>query len=113
MYQRGGLLFVLVGVAAAALVGFGAPLAMGQLHLGFQELVKDDGVGIDVPGYSVPSLVDWDSDGLPDLIVGEGSGSYAAMVRVYLNVGTACAPEFSGYVFAQSDGSDLVLTGGG
>ena len=38
-----------------------------------------------MPGYSVPSLVDWNEDGRPDLTVGEGSGATGpARVRVKL-----------------------------
>ena len=99
-------------LAQAALV-IPACSACGQLDLGAEELVQASGIDIDVPGYSVPSFVHWDADGLEDLVVGEGSGSFTPKVRVYLNVGTAGDPQFSTYFYAQSDGSDLTVPGGG
>jgi hypothetical protein len=91
-----------------------AGFAFGQIDLGPEELVQAGGADIGVPGYSVPSHVDWNNDGLMDLIVGEGSGTYPqAKVRIYLNTGTSSAPQFSSYTYAQSDGSDLSTPGSG
>ncbi len=82
------------------------------LTLGPEELVQAEGVAIDVPGYSVPSFALWDGDNIKDLIVGEGSGSFPdARIRVYLNLGTAAEPLFSGYEFVESDGSSIDLSG--
>jgi hypothetical protein len=83
------------------------------LRLGPEELVQAAGVDIAVPGYSVPSFVDWDNDGDNDLVIGEGSGSYTGKVRVYKNVGSASAPQFSGFSYVQSNGSDLTCPGSG
>jgi hypothetical protein len=77
------------------------------LNLGPEEIVQADGYDIMVPGYSVPSFVDWDNDGKKDLLVGEGGGFGDAKIRVYLNVGTKSNPQFSNYFCAQSDGFDL------
>ena len=87
--------------------------ARADIILGPEELVEAGGVTIEVPGYSVPSFAHWDRDGLPDLVVGAGSGSDTAKVRVYLNVGSAGNPEFDAYFYVQSEGSDLVCPGGG
>lgn len=73
------------------------------LKLGPEEIVQADGNDIMVPGYSVPSFVDWDNDGKKDLVVGEGGGFGDAKVRVYLNVGTKSNPQFSNYFCVQSD----------
>jgi hypothetical protein len=73
------------------------------LNLGPEEFVEANSVDIDVGDYSVPSYVDWNNDGLEDLIIGSSEGK----VRVYLNVGTESVPEFSGYFYAKSGGSDL------
>ena len=86
---------------------------VGQLNLGSEELVQDDEGDIDVFGYSVPSSVHWDDDGLKDLVVGEGSGTYTGKVRVYLNEGTSSYPQFSNYFYAQSNYSDLTVPGSG
>ncbi len=83
------------------------------LNLGLEELIQANGVDINVPGYSVPSFVDWNNDKLNDLVIGDGGGSGDAKVRVYLNVGTESEPEFSDYFYAQSDGSDLVCPASG
>ena len=91
----------------------GAAPALAQLDLGAEEIVQAGGAAIDVPGYSVPSFVHWDGDGLRDLVVGEGSGTYTPKVRVYLNAGTSGSPLFSTYFYAQSGGGDLTVPGGG
>jgi hypothetical protein len=86
----------------------------GQPNLGPEELVQSDGIDIQVPGYSVPSLARWDGDALEDLIVGEGGGGVSeAKVRVYLNSGSLTAPQFTTFFYAQSRESDLVATGQG
>ena len=98
-------------ILALTVLAISSRPAFGQPNLGSEELVQAGGVAIDVPGYSVPSFVHWDADGLEDLIVGEGDGTYTPKVRVYLNVGTAGDPQFSTYFYAQSDGSDLTVPG--
>jgi hypothetical protein len=80
--------------------GLGGELS---LVLGPEEIVEANGVDIDVGTYSVPSYVDWDNDGLNDLVIGTGSG----YVHVYLNIGTQSNPQFFSYFRAQSDGNDL------
>ena len=83
------------------------------LYLGPEELVQADGNDIQVPGYSVPSFVDWNNDKLNDLVIGEGGGFGDAKVRVYLNAGTESRPQFSDYFYAQSNGSDLTCPASG
>jgi len=83
------------------------------LRLGPEELVQAAGVDITVPGYSVPSFVDWDNDGDNDLVIGEGSGSFTGKVRVYLNTGTASNPQFSGFAYVQSGAGALTCAGSG
>jgi len=83
------------------------------LNLGAEELIQADGVDIDVPGYSVPSFVDWNNDNLKDLVIGEGGGYGDAKVRVYINMGTESNPQFSDYSYAQSEGADLTCPASG
>jgi len=90
-----------------------AALPAYELRFGDEELVQAGGSDLAVFGYSVPSLGDWDNDGLPDLVVGEGDGAFPGKVRVYLNTGTPAAPLFDAYLYAQSDSADLSRTGGG
>jgi hypothetical protein len=77
------------------------------LDFGPEQFVQAGGVDIQVPGYSVPSLADWNGDGLKDLVVGEGGGGFPGKVRVYLNVGTVTQPQFRDFFYAQSSGADL------
>ncbi|MBN1975368.1 MAG: VCBS repeat-containing protein [Sedimentisphaerales bacterium] len=81
--------------------------------LGPEEIVKADNLDINIGTYSVPSLADWNNDGLKDLIVGTGSGK----VRIYLNIGTNIEPKFSDLnnksFYAQANGSDLYCTPSG
>jgi hypothetical protein len=75
-------------------------------NLGPEELVKADGLAIDAGDYSVPSLADWNNDGLKDLIVGSTVNS-TGKVRIYLNKGTKSEPNFSEYFYAKSGNDDL------
>ena len=104
----------IVAVGGSALLLAIVPATTAELDLGPEEIVQADGSTIDVPGYSVPSMTPWNADPLPDLIVGEGSGSFpAAKVRVYLNVGAAGDPRFEQFFYAQSEGADLTFSGAG
>jgi hypothetical protein len=102
-----------IGVGVALLLLLLPAAALGDLYLGPEELVQADGSEIDVPGYSVPSFVDWNSDGVCDLIVGEGSGTTTARVRIYLNTGSAVDPFFEDFSYAMSDGDTLTVAGSG
>ena len=101
--------FVSALAAVAALCMAGA--AYGQLNYAAEQLIKANGTDIAVSSYSVPSFVDWDSDGLKDLVVGENSGS--GKVRVYLNSGTASTPAFTTSFYVQSGTSDLSVPSSG
>ncbi len=83
------------------------------LNLGEEEIVEAGGLPINVDAYSVPSLVDWNDDGLPDLLVGEGGGLFQGRVRVYLNDGAPAAPAFTDYFHVFAGGQELVVPGNG
>jgi len=100
-------------VTALTVAGEDVPGGALQLNLGSEQLVQSSGTEIRVPGFSVPSFVDWNNDGLNDLVVGQGSGGNPGHVRVYLNIGTQEYPQFSDFFYVQSGGSDLTFTGGG
>jgi len=70
---------------------------------------------IAVEAYSVPSLADWNNDGLADLIIGEGPTFLGkGLVRLYLNTGTATEAAFAdGFSYIQSSGSRLEVPGEG
>jgi len=107
-------LMLMLSVFAVLIVtsnrGFGDDLL---LNLGPEELVQANGVDIEVPGYSVPSFVDWNNDNLKDLVIGEGGGNRDGKVRVYINVGTESNPQFSDYFYVQSEGADLTCSASG
>ena len=74
------------------------------------EIILDGEEPIEVTvGHAHPVVVDWDGDGVLDLLVGQfGAGA----LRVYPNVGSAEAPAFEGYSLAQAGGRDArVLCG--
>jgi hypothetical protein len=59
-------------------------------------------IDVDV-GHAAPHVVDWNGDGLPDLLVGQfGQG----VLRIYLNGGTRTAPEFGEFTLFQAGGAD-------
>ena len=93
-------------------LGAGYP-ALGDWQLGPEQVVRADGADILVPGYSVPSFMDWNNDGKPDLIVGEGGSGFDGKVRVYPNIGTSSEPQFADYQYVQSFGTDLVVGSAG
>ena len=82
---------------------------LAGLDLGPEELVKAGGVDLIVSGYSVPSWFDWNNDGLPDLVVGEGGNGLTGKVRIYLNAGATSNPQFGASFYAQSNGVDLTV----
>lgn len=102
-----------ITIAAAVFFMFSAFRLPANTDFGIEELVQAGNVDLLVPGYSVPSYVDWNSDGLRDLVVGEGSGLATARVRIYLNCGCDMIPQFSNFFYAQSNGSDLTASGSG
>ena len=71
------------------------------------------GVNLDVGERATPTFLDWNNDGLADLIVGQGNYANPGMVRIYLNVGTQTSPQFSDFSYAQSNGADLSVPAAG
>ena len=55
--------------------------------------IKANGTTIDAGSNSAPVIVDWNEDGLLDLILGTETGT----IRLYLNSGTASAHVFTTY----------------
>ena len=98
----------LLTAALAFATGAGA-----QPYYAAEELVEADGAPIIAGHYAVPIFTHWNEDGLPDLIIGEGCGEDTSKLRVYLNSGTISAPIFTTYSYAQSQGGDLTIAGGG
>ena len=64
-----------------------------------------DGRAVDVGLLSHPVAVDWDEDGLVDLVVGNDPGQ----VQVFINVGTSDAPRFADPLTLRDDGGELIM----
>lgn len=60
---------------------------------------------IDVGSRATPSVVDWDSDGKKDLVVGARDGK----LHVFINEGTIASPDFRSELFAQEDDTALIV----
>ena len=75
--------------------------------------VQAGALDLQVSGYSVPALADWNNDGLTDLIVGEETPDNLGKVRVYLNQGTNSAPVFSTFTYARTGSGDLTVPASG
>jgi hypothetical protein len=79
----------------------------------FDEPVTIDAGGVPINvgpgGNASPFVVDWDRDGMQDLLLGQ---YYGGRVRFYQNVGTNFEPEFEGFSFLQADGSDVSVSYG-
>lgn len=60
---------------------------------------------IDVGDRATLAVVDWNNDGMKDLVAGAAD----ARIRIYLNEGTDTAPEFGSVQFAQAYGTDLLV----
>jgi len=69
--------------------------------------VQAAGGDLMVDGYAVPSLADWNSDGLTDLIVGEKTAAGTGKIRVFLNSGTNTDPVYDSFLFAQGNEGDV------
>lgn len=67
------------------------------------------GVTIDVDYYGAPCVVDWDGDGLKDLIMGQ---FYYGNIRFYQNEGTNADPVFNSYSLLQADGVNITMAYG-
>lgn len=101
---------IIAAISILMISSSGTVCAGPLLNLGSEEFVQAGSPPNDivVSGYSVPSYVDWDSDGRNDLVIGEGGDGVPGKVRVYLNVGTTLTPQFDEYFYARSGGVDLV-----
>ncbi len=89
--------------AAILLSGFvmaGAPI------FGPYSWIEATGGRIDVGYYGAPCIVDWNGDGLKDLVLGQFS---YGKIRFYANSGSNSAPVFTGYSYIKSDGVDITM----
>ena len=57
-------------------------------------------------GHADPCVIDWDGDGLKDLLLGEFT---QGRIRFYQNSGTNSAPVFTTFTYLQADGATITL----
>jgi len=88
-------------------------LATGTPSFAAAVNVQAGGEDLRVDSYSVPSLADFDGDGVADLLVGEKTAAGEGKVRVYVNHGSAQTPEFDEFAYARTADGDLVVAGSG
>ncbi|MFH1896998.1 MAG: PQQ-binding-like beta-propeller repeat protein [Candidatus Desantisbacteria bacterium] len=78
-------------------------LANGTPTLGTPTLLSNTNGDIDVGKFARSWVVDYNEDGLDDLIVGNGDGT----IRFYLNMGNEQKPEYGSGENIQNDGTDI------
>ncbi len=91
-------LYLNVGVPGEPLLGAGSTLEVGP------EGAK---LPVDVGDRAIPLYLDWNEDGLRDLVVGAMDGR----IHIFLNSGTESDPDFQGVTYAQGSVGDLVVDG--
>jgi hypothetical protein len=66
-----------------------------------------------VIGHAAPFVVDYDGDGVRDLVVGmfgsDVAGARGGTARFYKNVGTNAAPELGKFETLQADGKPMAM----
>ncbi len=70
--------------------------------------VQKGGAPLNVDRHSAPTVVDWNNDGMKDLLVGEFPG----YVWLFINTGTDAAPVFTSGSKLKANGSDIRVAGG-
>ncbi len=60
-------------------------------------------------GHADPCVVDWDGDGLKDLLLGEFTNG---RIRFYPNSGTNNSPSFTTFSYLEADGNTIQLSYG-
>ncbi len=68
--------------------------------------IEATGGRIDVGYYGAPCIVDWNGDGLKDLVLGQFA---SGKIRFYANSDSNDSPVFTSYSFIQSNGTDITL----
>lgn len=88
-------LFVLAGVSFADMPGILPGVK-----------IKDGSSDLKLSSYVNPTVVDWNNDGLTDLLVGE---FHQGKIALFLNQGTNLNPVFDGYIYLESSGLPITV----
>lgn len=83
---------------------------IGQvIQFNAQGRIKCQGDPIDVGSYAAPLMVDWNGDGLQDLIAGQFEDG---RIRYYQNEGTNSSPVFTEFQYLRDGGNLLSVPSG-
>jgi hypothetical protein len=94
----------LIGLTVAAWAPPGVAAA-GELAAPFR--IEADGKPIDTDtGHASPFMVDFDGDGVRDLLVGQFSGG---KLRIYRNLGTDTQPKFGALAWFNAGGKEATV----
>ena len=85
------------------------PVLAGEPDLKKNVRIKDGSGDMKLAYDSNPCVVDWNNDGLSDLLVGQYTQGY---ITLFLNQGTEMNPVFNGGVQIQSNGSPITVSYG-
>jgi hypothetical protein len=96
---------VLAGVLAVV-----ASAAEPKFQQGVKLNAGDKPVYFEV-GHLVPSVTDWNGDGMKDLIVGHFTGKDGNM-KLFLNQGTDSAPVFKSAIALEAGGKPIQMDAG-
>ena len=99
-----GLLDIIVG-DRNGFVTFFERTGSGVDDLTSEGHLTASGTAIDVGSNSSPVVVDWNNDGLLDLLIGNELVSQG--IRLYLNSGTTTNPVLTTWSYIQSSGSNI------
>jgi hypothetical protein len=91
-------------LARLAVAGLAVVSSFGANEFMLPFRVEAAGKPIDVDiGHAAPLVVDFDGDGVKDLLVGQfGEGK----LRIYRNEGTAAAPKFGAFAWFKAGGAE-------
>jgi hypothetical protein len=91
----------MIGLTVAALAPLGIA-ATSELATPFR--LEADGKPIDTDtGHASPFMVDFDGDGVRDLLVGQFSGG---KLRIYRNLGSNTQPKFGPFAWFNAGGKE-------
>lgn len=97
-----------VCLLSVAVLGAVAAPGAGDLAEPFRVTAGGQPIDVEV-GHAAPLVVDFDGDGVFDLLVGQfGNGQ----LRIFRNRGNEKAPEFSTFAWFQAGGADARVPAG-
>ena len=95
-------------IALLVATGQGDPVTAPGLAKGIKLEAGRKPIDVEI-GHAAPYFVDFDGDGVKDLLVGQfGSGK----LRIYKNIGSNSQPKFDKFTFFQAGGADAIVPAG-